>query len=60
MAWKKCIMDEGAGSLVLKTGEPEPAGFTGLMVDQFKPANKPNRSASLVPVIAQFVARSKG
>jgi hypothetical protein len=34
---------------VLKTGEPEPepAGFTGLMVDRFKPANKPNRSAGL-------------
>jgi hypothetical protein len=31
---------------VLKTGEleSEPTGFTSLMVDLFKPANKPNRS----------------
>jgi hypothetical protein len=34
---------------VLKTGEPEPkpTDFTGLMVNQFKPTNKPNRSAGL-------------
>jgi hypothetical protein len=32
---------------VLKTGEPEPASFTGMMVDRFKPSNKPNRPAGL-------------
>jgi hypothetical protein len=32
---------------VLKTIEPKLTGFTGLMADQFKPTNKPNRSASL-------------
>jgi hypothetical protein len=39
----------GISTLVLKTGEPKPIGFTGLMVDRFKPANKLNRSAGLVP-----------
>jgi hypothetical protein len=36
-------------SIVLKTVEPKPkpAGLTGLMVDRFKPVNKPNRSAGL-------------
>jgi hypothetical protein len=33
---------------VLKTVEPElkPAGLIGLMVDRFKPVNKPNWSSS--------------
>jgi hypothetical protein len=36
-------------SIVLKTVEPKPklAGLTGLMVDRFKPVNKPNRLAGL-------------
>jgi hypothetical protein len=35
--------------IVLKTVEPKPkpAGLTGLMVDRFKPVNKPNRSTGL-------------
>jgi hypothetical protein len=38
--------------LDLKTSEPEqePTGFTGLMVNWFKPANKPNRSVYDRPV----------
>jgi hypothetical protein len=30
-------------TIVLKTDEPEPTGFTGLMADQFEPVNKANR-----------------
>jgi hypothetical protein len=33
---------------VLKTGKLEPAGFTGLMADQFEPVNKPNLSAGSI------------
>jgi hypothetical protein len=41
----------GRTTSVLKTVEPELklAGLTGLMVDRFKPVNKSNRSASLLP-----------
>jgi hypothetical protein len=43
------VFVEGIVASVLKTvePEPEPAGLTSLMVDQFKPANKPNRSTGL-------------